>query len=316
MTLRGLHQQYLRYLEVERRMAPQTIVSYRSDFQQFLEFLRGEGRWGMASQDRLATFSLENVRAYQYQMSADGFAASTVQRRLVSLSCFGTWMVKRHHVAENPLAALEYPKKPKRLPQVVAWEDLQAVMPAEDRSRDRAIISLLLYGGLRRGELVTLDVGDFSATMRKLHITGKGSKDRVISLPQPACETLGAYLTQKRSSAKASDPLFVTSVGARMTAKVVIRTVNRVARRFGRHLHPHMFRHSYATELLDRGADLRDIKDLLGHESIATTEIYAHVSAARQRRTVQLLEAPGAIRGASVSPGNKIANAVLEVSGK
>ena len=208
---------------------------------------------------------------------------------------------------------MEYPKKPKRLPQVVAWDELKAALPGQERIRDYAIIALLLYGGLRRGELVTIDVGDFSATARKLHITGKGSKDRVISLPEPACEALTAYAAAKRAGAKMTDALFVTAAGVRITAKVIIKTVDRVGRRVGRHLHPHMFRHSYATELLDRDADLRDIKELLGHESIATTEIYAHVSAARQRRTVQLLEGPGAIRSTSVPRGDKIPNAVLEV---
>ena len=143
---------------------------------------------------------------------------------------------------------------------------------------------------------------------------GKGSKDRVISLPQPACEAVSAYVERKRSNAKATEPLFVTALGERITAKVVIKAVNRVARSLGRHMHPHMFRHSYATELLERGADLRDIKQLLGHEPIATTEIYAHVSAARQRRTVKLLEGPGQIRSGSVPGGDKIPNGVLEVS--
>lgn len=144
MTLRGLHQQYLRYLEVERRMAQQTITSYRSDFIQFLEFLKTEGRWGLASQDRLATFNLKNVRDYQYHMAADDFSVATVQRRLVSFKCFGAWLVKRRHVAENPLAELEYPRKPRRLPQVVAWSELEAAMQKEERVRDRAILGLLL----------------------------------------------------------------------------------------------------------------------------------------------------------------------------
>lgn len=135
----------------------------------------------------------------------------------------------------------------------------------------------------------------------------------MIGLPEPACNALQEYLRRQRTGGKADDPLFVTAAGERITAKVVIRTVKRLVRRFGRHLHPHMFRHSYATELLDRGADLMVIKELLGHQSVATTEIYAHVSAARQRSAVRLLETPGAIRSTSVPPGNKIVNAVLEV---
>jgi site-specific recombinase XerD len=118
---------------------------------------------------------------------------------------------------------------------------------------------------------------------------GKGNKERVIPLPKAAQKVLRAYLAS-RPEAGPEAPLFVTGAGQRITHKVVTRVVRRIGERLGRHLHPHMFRHSYATELLERGADIRDIRDLLGHESVATTEIYTHVSAARQRRVVELLE--------------------------
>ena len=111
----------------------------------------------------------------------------------------------------------------------------------------------------------------------------------MISLPEPACAALDAYLKQ-RQAVGPEDPLFVTTGRKRISHRVVTKAVKRLARRLGQNVHPHMFRHSYATELLERGADIRDIRDLLGHESVATTEIYTHVSAARQRRTVQLLE--------------------------
>lgn len=112
---------------------------------------------------------------------------------------------------------------------------------------------------------------------------------RVIGLPRPAYEAVVAYLST-RPDATPEAPLFVTVSGQRMTHKVVIRAVRRAGERLGQRIHPHMFRHSYATELLERGADIRDIRDLLGHESVATTELYTHVSAARQRRVVQLLD--------------------------
>jgi site-specific recombinase XerD len=155
--------------------------------------------------------------------------------------------------------------------------------------RDRAILGLLTYAGLRRSEVLGLDVLDYSATAKSVHVRGKGSKDRVIGLPTPACEALDAYLRQ-RGHVDAVDPLFVTAERRRIGAKVVTLVVHRIGRRLGRHVHPHMFRHSYATELHERGADIRVIRDLLGHESVATTEIYTHVSAAHQRQVVRLLE--------------------------
>jgi integrase/recombinase XerC len=312
--LSGLHQKFLLYCEVERRLSPQTVTSYRSDFRQFTEFLRGQSRWGLVSQDVLGALSMGNVRDYQYYMAEQGWSTATVQRRLVSLNRFGAWLVKRGHAKTNPLAEMELPRKRRPLPRVVDWEILAAAVTAEPKPRDAAILGVLVYAGVRRGEVTGLNVGDYSPTAATLHVLGKGNKDRVISLPKPALKILKTYLTS-RSEAGPDAPLFVTAAGQRITHKVVTRVVRRVGERIGRHLHPHMFRHSYATELLERGADIRDIRDLLGHESVATTEIYTHVSAARQRRVVELLEKPvskspraniatekkaGAIRNASV----------------
>ena len=188
-----------------------------------------------------------------------------------------------------------------RLPRVLDWSRVEQAIAGETRPRERAILSLLAYGGLRRGEVVGLRVGDFSLGASTLHVRGKGNKDRVVVLPRIGGEALAKYLAS-RATAPADAALFVTAAGRPITYRAVTRAVRRVARRLGVHVHPHMFRHSYATELLERGADIRDIRDLLCHESVAITEIYTHVSAARRRRVVQLLEAPGDIRSPSVSP--------------
>jgi integrase/recombinase XerC/integrase/recombinase XerD len=313
--LSGLHQKFLRYCEVERRLSPLTVTSYRSDFRQFTEFLRSQSRWGLVSQDVLGALSMANVRDYQYYMAEQRWKSATVQRRLVSLNRFGAWLAKRGHAKTNPLAEMELPRKSRPLPRVVDWEILVAAAEAEPKPRDAAILGVLIYAGVRRGEVVGLNVGDFSSTAATLHVRGKGNKDRVIPLPKPAQKVLKAYLAS-RSEAGPEAPLFVTAAGQQITHKVVTRVVRRVGKRIGRHLHPHMFRHSYATGLLERGADIRDIRDLLGHESVATTEIYTHVSPIRQRRVVELLgkrtarrpraksaqKGRGAIRNTSVPP--------------
>ena len=289
MTLSGLHQQFLRYCEVERRLAAQTILAYRSDFLQFLEFLFGQSRWGLVLQDNVKTFSVANVRNYLEYMAQCGWSPATVRRRLGELGLFAGWLVKRGFFAENPLVGIERPRRPQHLPKVLAWTDVERLVAGERRVRDRAILSLLAYGGLRRGEVVSLDVGDFSPTTTALRVRGKGNKDRVIPLPGPAVDALLASLAT-RPAVTAEAPLFVTNEGKRITAKVVRRVVAAAGVRLGRHVHPHVLRHSYATELLERGASIRDIRDLLGHQSVATTEIYTHVSTARKRQVVQLLE--------------------------
>lgn len=309
----GLHQKFLLYCEVERRLSPQTVTSYRSDFRQFTEFLRSQSRWGLVSQDVLGALSMGNVRDYQYYMAEQGWSTATVQRRLVSLNRFGVWLVKRSHAKANPLAEMELPRKRRPLPHVVDWEILAAAARAEPKPRDAAILGVLVYAGLRRGEVVGLSVADFSPTAATLHVLGKGNKDRVISLPKPGQRMLKAYLASRQDTGPEA-PLFVTSVGQRITHKVVTRVVRRIGQRLGRHLHPHMFRHSYATELLERGADIRDIRDLLGHESVATTEIYTHVSAARQRRVVELLEKPAARRQNGKMSAAKGARAIRSAS--
>src|SRR5262249_14591330 len=113
---------------------------------------------------------------YQYRMASDHLSSATVQRRLVSLKCFGTWLVKQRHLHEHPLVALEYPRKEKRLPRVVPWDDVEVRLAEEPRLSDRAILALLIYGGLRRGELVTLDVRHFSLSAANLHVQGRAGR--------------------------------------------------------------------------------------------------------------------------------------------
>lgn len=295
MTFTGLHQKFLKYLEVEKGVSPQTLISYGSDFKMFKAYLEDHGKWGLASQDRVATFTADNVRGWLHDMAAEGRSRSTVYRRLVSLNRFGWWLVKRGHLPQHPMADVEFPKKIRPLPRVLQWEDVERAVTTESGVRDRAILALLAYGGLRRGEPVRLRIGDFAPSSGTVHVRGKGNKDRVVALPAPGLTPLMAYLAT-RPNAKQEEPLFITQYGQGIKAKTVIKVVRRAARRLDRHVHPHMLRHSYATELLERGADIRDIRDLLGHESVATTEIYTHVSAARQRRVVSLLDRVGQAR--------------------
>jgi len=300
-TMTGLHQKFLRHCEVERRLAPQTIVSYRSDFAQFLESLRRHGRFGLAKQDRLATFSEEAIRDYQYDMVAWEWSRATCRRRLIQLNRFGKWLVKRGHVQSNPMDGIEIPKRERSLPKVLPWSVAEHVVVGESRVRNCAILAALVYSGLRRGEVVRLNVGSLQREGDiALRVRGKGNKDRVVGLPRQAVEAFDAYLAT-RPGAKSDEPLFLKSGGRRITARVISKAVARAGRRLGVHLHPHLFRHTYATRLHELGVDLLVIQGLLGHESVATTEIYTRVSAARQRQAIQALEG-GSSREVVISP--------------
>jgi len=290
MTLTGLHQRFLLHCEVERQLARQTIVSYRSDFEQFKESLREHGRFGLARQDTVATFTVESVRDYQYDMVARGWSRATCRRRLIQLNRVGKWLVKRRHLKENPLAEIEVPRRKKRLPKVLSWSVAEEVVAGESRARNRAIFAELVYGGFRRGEVVRLNVGSLQREGDvALRVRGKGNKERVVGLPRQAVEALDAYLAT-RPRAHAEEPMFLVTGGRRITGRVVTKAVARAGRRLKMHLHPHLFRHTYATRLHELGVDLLVIQGLLGHESVATTEIYTRVSAARQWQAIQALE--------------------------
>src|SRR5207245_5831204 len=191
------HREVLLYCEVERRLSPQTVTSYRSDFRQFTEFLRSQSQWGLVSQDVFGTLSMATVRDYQCYMAEQGWASATVQRRLVSLNRFGMWLVKRGHAKTNPLAEIELPRKRRPLPRVVDWKILAAAVREEPKPRDAAILGVLVDAGLRRGEVVGLNVGDFSPTAATLHVRGKGNKDRMNTLPKTAQRVVQQYYVRR-----------------------------------------------------------------------------------------------------------------------
>jgi site-specific recombinase XerD len=179
------------------------------------------------------------------------------------------------------------PKRERHLPRVLEWHQAEAAVAAEPNLRDRAILALLAFAGLRRGEVIAASTGDYSRESRSLRVRGKGSKDRVVPLHAVAIEALETYLAA-RGPLGARDPLFVSPRG-RISKRPIINAVARAGRRLGIRLHPHLFRHTFATELLNRRADLRVIQTLLGHESLETTEVYTHVSPGRRREAIDLL---------------------------
>jgi len=286
VSLSSLHHGFLRHCENEKRLAAQTVTAYRSDFAQFLAYLLG-GRPGGKRQDSLRAFTTAGLRDYQRHMTAQGWRANTLRRRLIELGCFGAWLVDRGHLKRNPVRALSMPKRERHLPRVLEWPQAEAAVAGEPNPRDRAILALLAFAGLRRGEVMAASVGDYSRESRSLRVRGKGSKDRVVPLHAVAIRALDAYLTS-RVPLGPRDPLFVSSRG-RIGKRPIVNAVARAGRRLGIRLHPHLFRHTFATELLNRRADLRVIQTLLGHESLETTEVYTHVSPARRREAVDLL---------------------------
>ena len=272
---------YLEHLARERRLSPRTIDSYRRDLTAFLDsprLQRGQGL-GALDYDVLAAHVSELTRA--------GMAASSVARHLSSLRGFLRFLVHQHVLEENPADELGQPRATKRVPRVLGEEEVEALIDAAGSEqplglRDRAIVELFYATGLRVSELTSLELPALHLDERYIVCTGKGNRERAVPMGEPAVRAMREYLERARPQLArpgAGSTVFLNHRGRPMTRAGVFDRLRTVAQRagIGRQISPHMLRHSFATHLLRRGADLRVVQELLGHASIATTQIYTQV---------------------------------------
>jgi integrase/recombinase XerC len=288
------------HLRAERSLSPNTVRAYGSDLRQFAAVC------GAKTPARLHP---DDVRRFLAERHARDAAAS-LGRKLAALRAFFRYLVREGVLEADPSAGIPAPRTPRRLPRPLAVDDCQVLMSPPQQQHDRkpgssgraaseetswaelrdAAIAELLYGaGLRVGELVGLDVRDVDLTRGEVRVQGKGGKERVVPLPAAARAALGAWLAPRRRPGVLGEPLFVAlrkrrgEAPRRLDARDVRRRLARRALAAGLadRVHPHRLRHSYATHLLDMGADLRAIQELLGHASLSTTQKYTAVSAER-----------------------------------
>jgi site-specific recombinase XerD len=204
MTLAALHARFLQHCAAEKRLRPMTIKSYRSDFRLFLQFLRRRSKTlsppgrGQGEGPGLRRFTTPLIRDYQAHMATRRWSVNTVRRRLVELNRFAGWLVERRYLQRSPMIGISVPRRERRLPRVLDWTQVEQIVAGERKPRDRAILALLAYGGLRRGEVMAADVGDYSREAPSLMVHGKGNKDRVVPLHAVAKGALDAYLATRR----------------------------------------------------------------------------------------------------------------------
>lgn len=288
MLLSAAIDAYLDHLSEVRRLAPATVRAYRSD----LADLQGH-----IGDLLLAEIDVEHLRAWSWDAAADGRARSTLARRTAAVRGLFAWARESGLVATDPTVRLVTPKRGRTLPRVASAASLAEVLAdAAQRAaegdpvdlRDAAVLELLYGAGIRVSELCGLDIDDLDRERRTARVLGKGSKDRVVPYGGPAADALDAYLVRGRPalSARADGggrALFLGARGARLGPRAVYDLVTRlVAPAVGASsLGPHALRHSAATHLLDGGADLRAVQEILGHASLGTTQIYTHVSTER-----------------------------------
>jgi integrase/recombinase XerD len=281
---------FLGYLTVERGASPNTIAAYRSDLARYLAFLDDRG---IGSVDDIAR---DDVAAWIGALRAAGAAPSTIERRVAAVKSFHRFLVREGVTTNHPTAALPLPQVPQRLPDVVSIDDIERLLaqPFADGPvghRDRTLIEVLYGCGVRVSELVGLDLRDVELTEGYIRVFGKGSKERVTPIAGTAAAALQGYLVHGRpflrtkSGARRQDPdaVFLNVRGGRLTRATVHALVHMYGGRVGLDLHPHTLRHSFATHLLEGGADLRALQEMLGHADISTTQVYTHVDRSHVR---------------------------------
>jgi len=291
--------EFYAYLEAERGASPHTLEAYSTDLNQFIEFLglRPE----QLDVSRLESLGTRDFRSYLANLFDRGYARSTVQRKLSAVRAFYKFLERRRHIMENPVRTLRTPKKERRLPHHLQYDrtfDLLETPPTDTPLglRDRAILELLYASGLRVSELVGLDTPDVDWGDGFVQVTGKGNKDRIVPFGSQAASALMRYLEHGRPELVANrgrhpvppadtDALFLNRLGGRLTARGVQLKVKRYVDELARttNVTPHTLRHTFATHMLEGGADLRTVQELLGHESLRTTQVYTHVSQSRLR---------------------------------
>lgn len=269
---------FARHLSTERRLSPLTSAAYLQDLRALADFCEAQSlrEWREVDQ--------QHIRVFAARSHAGGLSPRSVQRRLSAVRSFFDYLMREGLARINPGLDVRAPKTARRLPRTLDADQMGRLLaaPAEDAlgCRDLAIMELLYSSGLRLAELVSLDLGSIDLADRTVRVIGKGSKTRIVPIGRKAIEALQAWLQERATLAPAgTGALFVSRGGRRLGARAIQLRLAAIARRQGIPVgvHPHLFRHSFATHLLESSGDLRGVQELLGHADISTTQVYTHL---------------------------------------
>ena len=280
---------FMTFLDLERHASHETVRNYGSDLRQFQTFMRTEAPDAHVLDP--VTVQTESIRAYLHWLDRKHEKSTSMARKLASLRSFYRYLQREGMVGLNPAEAIRTPKQPKHLPRVLTKDDAAALMefPGNQTGgslRDRALLETLYSTGARVSELVGINLEDLRVSEGLVHLRGKGRKERIVPIGDVALRSIQAYLNQRPlidprdlTTMPALSPVFRNSRGGRLTTRSVARLVARYSNRLaGGSVSPHTLRHSFATHLLDEGADLRSIQEMLGHASLSTTQKYTHLA--------------------------------------
>ncbi|WP_227766641.1 tyrosine recombinase XerC [Zhaonella formicivorans] len=283
---------FLKSLRAEKNASQNTVSAYANDLNQFFIFLQEHYR-KKADGIELEVLSHYDIRSFLAYLHRAGYNKSSVARKLAALRKFYRFLNKEKLIANNPLFFINSPKKDKKLPRYLEEKQIEQLLALPDCStplglRDRAMLETFYASGIRVSELVGLDLPQINLDLGYMVVYGKGAKERVVPLGSFAIEALQNYLRRGRPvllATQNNDALFLNYKGVRISVRGVRLTVEKYVRRLADSLKisPHSLRHTFATHLMERGADLRVVQELLGHVSMATTQVYTHVTTSKMK---------------------------------
>src|ERR1043165_7304845 len=283
--MRDLVREFITYMQVEKGLAQNSLESYRRDLARLEE-------WAARERKSIQSLTCKDLRGWIAQLSRDGLAPSSVSRSVSAARGFFRFLMLDGHIKEHPAEDLNTPQGMTHLPRFLTVEEMERLLAMPDVEtaegvRDRAMLELMYAAGLRVSELVKLKRADVNLDAGLVSCHGKGSKERHVPIGKSAAAWLQKYIGVRARSGKANSPyLFLNSLGAPLTRNFAWAMIKRYSTRAGlEHVSPHTLRHSFATHLLQRGADSRSVQALLGHSDISTTQIYTHITDRHMRST-------------------------------
>ncbi len=280
--MRQFIESFLNYLSVERSLSKNTIISYRRDLGKYIAYLEN------ARISSLAATSRKDISDFMFSLKDKGLSATSIARNLVAIKVFYRFLVRERILPADPSSLLDSPKLWKKIPDALTLEEVNALLQSVNLAtiqgiRDKAILELMYATGVRVSEAVSLKMQDINLDVGFLRCIGKGSKERIVPLGKAAIDALKVYLEKSRTkllkNTSGDSILFVSRLGKRISRQSFWKLIKAYAKKahITKDVRPHTLRHSFATHLLERGADLRSVQEMLGHADISTTQIYTHI---------------------------------------
>lgn len=268
--------EYLDFLEIEKGLSQNTLDAYRRDLESFFEF---------CFNIELEKIQRSQINSFVRDLHEKKYSPTSIMRKIASLRGFFKWACANEILQSNPAMTLEQPKVPQRLPKVISLPEIESILN-QDLTKLQTVIVELLYGcGLRVSELANLKITDYDLKNKYLECTGKGSKDRIVPLGKKAIKAIEKFLPERefliRKFNLKTKQLLINEKGKTVTRQEIYTFIHEQGKKLHKTISPHTLRHSFATHLLENGADLRVVQELLGHSDVATTQLYTHISKKR-----------------------------------